>query len=129
MKEKSCGAIVINDGKVLLIQSIEGIYGFPKGHMEENETERQTAIREVKEETNIDIVIDSDKTYSMNYLVKGVIPKEVVYFIAHPIGSIDTKPQESEINKVLWIDIDKVEDLLAFDNIKTMWEQTRKDMI
>ena len=34
MKEKSCGAVVINNGQVLLIQSNEGIYGFPKGHME-----------------------------------------------------------------------------------------------
>ena len=33
MKEKSCGAIVIYQGKVLLIESKEGIIGFPKGHV------------------------------------------------------------------------------------------------
>lgn len=53
--EKSCGAIVIEDGKVLLVKHNAGHWDFPKGHVEEGETEFETAIREVKEETNIDI--------------------------------------------------------------------------
>ena len=58
-KEKSCGAIIIKNKKVLLIQQTDGFWGFPKGHVEQNETEEQTTIREVKEETNLDIEIDS----------------------------------------------------------------------
>ena len=53
--EKSCGCIIIEDKKVLLIKQTNGVWGFPKGHVEENETELQTAEREVKEETNIDV--------------------------------------------------------------------------
>ena len=49
--EKSCGAVVFtridNNIKYLLIQNLEGIYGFPKGHVEDGESETQTAIREV----------------------------------------------------------------------------------
>ena len=51
--EKSCGCIIIEDKKVLLIKQTNGIWGFPKGHVEENETELQTAEREVKEETGL----------------------------------------------------------------------------
>ncbi len=129
MKEKSCGAVVINNGQVLLIQSNEGIYGFPKGHMEEGESEKQTAIREVKEETNVDIIIDSNQKYTMSYLVKDIIPKDVVYFIGHPVGEINLRPQECEIKKVLWVDIDEVENILEFDNIKKLWKQIMKNMI
>ena len=53
--EKSCGAIVLDENKVLVVTHQAGHTDFPKGHMEGNEIEEETAIREVKEETNIDI--------------------------------------------------------------------------
>ena len=58
---KSCGFVVykeLNDKRLyLIIRTSNGEYGFPKGHVEENETERETAIRELKEETNIEVQI------------------------------------------------------------------------
>ena len=52
--EKSCGAVVytLKNGKpqYVIVQSLEGFYGFPKGHIENNETEKETAIREIYEE-------------------------------------------------------------------------------
>ena len=56
--EKSCGCIIIDNRKVLLVKQTSGDWGFPKGHVENNETEIETAIRETKEETNIDVEID-----------------------------------------------------------------------
>mgnify|MGYP004419555925 CR=1 FL=1 len=62
--EKSCGAIVYRkfhgNTEILLIRHIKsGYWSFPKGHVEGNETEAETAIREIKEETNIDVLIDT----------------------------------------------------------------------
>jgi ADP-ribose pyrophosphatase YjhB (NUDIX family) len=57
IEEKSCGCIIIENRKVLLIKQTSGIWGFPKGHVEHDETEEETAKREVKEETNIDVEI------------------------------------------------------------------------
>ena len=37
--EKSCGAIIIDDDKVLLIKQGNGDWGFPKGHMIDGESE------------------------------------------------------------------------------------------
>ena len=54
-KEKSCGCIVIDGDQVLLIKNNYGRWTLPKGHMEKGETEQETAIREVKEETNLDV--------------------------------------------------------------------------
>ena len=53
MLERSCGAVVSTerDG-VRYYVLVKGSYvGLPKGHMEPGETERETAIREVREET------------------------------------------------------------------------------
>ncbi len=62
--EKSCGAVIFNDeDKVLIVKHNAGHWDFPKGHMEAGETETQTAIREVKEETNIDIHIIEEYRY------------------------------------------------------------------
>ena len=60
-KEKSCGAVIFTrdeeDLKFVLIKNLEGSYGFPKGHVEDNETEEETALREVKEEVGLDVEI------------------------------------------------------------------------
>ena len=58
--EYSCGAVVFTriDGAphYLLVRAKdqpEGCHGFPKGHMESGETERETALREILEETGV----------------------------------------------------------------------------
>ena len=61
--EKSCGAIVFHrfkDGiKVLLVKNRNGKYwSFPKGHVEKGESEHQTAAREIKEETGLEVRLD-----------------------------------------------------------------------
>ena len=125
MKEKSCGAIVFkkeNDKiEFLLVYQNNGHYSFPKGHMEENETELETALREIKEETNLDVEIDSNFRTSIEYLLesKNVI-KESVYFVATPI-SFDLKNQEGEINECIWCSYEDTLDKLGFDNIKEVF--------
>ena len=56
--EKSCGIILFNGDKVLILQhrdtdNTEGHWDFPKGHVEKGESETQTALRELTEETGI----------------------------------------------------------------------------
>ena len=60
--EKSCGGIVYRkfhgNTEILLIKHIKsGYWSFPKGHVENSETEEETAKREIKEETGIDVYI------------------------------------------------------------------------
>ena len=84
--EKSCGAVVAtkidNKIKYLIIKSIEGIYGFPKGHMELDEVEEETALREILEETGIKVKLINGFRYKLNYEIKDKnIYKEVIYFL------------------------------------------------
>lgn len=127
MYEKSCGTIVINNDKVLLVKHNKGHIGFPKGHIEINETEYETAIRETKEETNVDVEIISDKRYIETYSPKPGVTKDVIYFIAKPI-SYELKNQESEVSDVMWVSINEVINYLTFDEIKKLWNEVLKDL-
>ena len=120
-EEKSCGSIIVKDNKILLIKHHRGDYGFPKGHMEYGETEEETAIRETKEETNIDVIIDKSKRYEIDYMTSKNTHKTAIYFLASPQNDIAI-PQTTEIAEILWVDIDKVKDYLQFENIIKLWD-------
>ena len=120
--EKSCGCIIIEDKKVLLIKQTNGIWGFPKGHVEKNETELQTAEREVKEETNIDVKIDETKRYTMNYITDRGASKEEVLFLAQKIGG-NLSRQESEISQIEWLCFDDAISRLSYKNTKDLFKK------
>ena len=111
-----------------MVNQVKGFIGFPKGHTEKDETEIETAIREIKEETNIMVELDETKRYTISYSPKEKVDKEVVYFIGKVENDTNPKPQEGEVTEVLWVDINEVEDKLSFDNIKGMWQKALKDI-
>ena len=86
--EKSCGAVVFtrrNGGiKYVIIQSLEGYYGFPKGHMEAGETEVETASREIYEETGLKVhILDGFRCEDEHPIPsKPGVMKRIVYFAA-----------------------------------------------
>ncbi|NLM19967.1 MAG: NUDIX domain-containing protein [Clostridiaceae bacterium] len=106
--EKSCGAIVftrINDEiKYLLVKQQAGFYSFPKGHAENNETEIETALREINEETGLNPKILDGFKVSDEYPLpdKENTIKQVVYFLAEYQDNQDQKlvAQEDEIIKI-----------------------------
>lgn len=74
-KEKSCGCIVIDDDKVLLVKQNDGHTAFPKGHIEKGETEEECAIRETFEETGLKVKILNGYRYTQTYFVKKDVLK------------------------------------------------------
>ena len=125
--EKSCGAIIVNDGKVLIIKQNIGFYGFPKGHVEENETEEETAIREVKEETNLDITINSKYRYEIEYMVNENTLKKVVFFLANP-NTTNLICEDKEIAEAKWLDIDEAINTLSYDDLKEVLKRVREEI-
>ena len=122
-KVKSCGCIIIENNKVLLIQQKKGNWGFPKGRIEKKGTEVETAIREVKEETNLDVKIeDVNKKYVDSYFAKKNEFKEVVFFLAKRIGG-EIKPQEKEIKNVEWVDLLEAIDRITMKSTKELYQK------
>ena len=127
-KEKSCGCIILNNkNQILLILQNAGHWGLPKGHVEEGETEEQTAIREVKEETNVDVIVDTNLRYRMVYNPKADVEKEVIYFIAKNTRN-DCKPQLEEVQEMKWLDIDNAINTITYENSKDLLKKVKKDL-
>lgn len=126
-KEISCGTITFYKNKVLLIKQNRGYVGFPKGHMEPGETEEETAIRETKEETNIDVKLYKEHKYYINYVINNHINKDVIFFLAEPI-SFDIQKQDSEIEKSMWVDKDLVCEYLSYDDTKEVFLEALNDI-
>lgn len=107
--EKSCGCIILRDNKVLLIgaKDDEGelFWSFPKGHQEANETDVETAIRETKEETGLDVKICDLKPIETGHFVhSGTVYKRILLFIANPLND-ELKLQEDEVEQIKWVPI------------------------
>ena len=85
--EKTCGAVMYTetDGerRYLLIQNDSGHIGFPKGHVEYGESEIQTAVREVYEETRLKAEPADGFRRAYSYRNKSGHEKTAVYFLSH----------------------------------------------
>lgn len=116
--EKSCGGVMYThkDGKrmYILITNISGHIGFPKGHVEAGESERQTALREIYEETGVTTDIIEGFRESYNYLINGFVKKKAVYFLA----SFEEKDIQMNIREISEYRLLSFEDAYAILNFK-----------
>lgn len=124
--EKSCGAVILKkeDGiKVLLVQMKNGgHFAFPKGHVEGNETEHETATREILEETALRVDFVDGFRESVSYSPKEGVTKEVVYFLATP--KIEKfVPQEEEILSIKWLDEFEALSAVTYENDRNILQK------
>lgn len=116
---------------VLLIHhSSAHFWGFPKGHAEKGEMPKTAAIRELKEETNLDVIhffSDSiiEERYHYTFRDKH-INKTVGYFVAEVAG--DLMLQDEEVSGSKWVPLDKAIDHLTYDTDKAVLNSAKKDI-
>lgn len=122
--EKSCGAVVYTKSKqkikFLLVKQKNGYYGFPKGHVEGEETELETAKREIKEETGLDVrFVDNFKECDEYELPakEEETRKTVIYFLAN-FNKQRIRLQDKEIEAFALVELNDALKLLKFDRMK-----------
>lgn len=105
---KAVRCYLIKDNEVVVTKykkgnKKEGYYDIPGGKIEEGESPKQTAIREMKEETGIEI---------QNLKYKGIMtieyPDRMFIFDTFISKEYEGEPQEFEENTSEWIDIDEL---------------------
>ena len=107
--EYSCGAVIYAriDGQIryCIMESIAGIYGFPKGHMERGETEEETALREVREEVGLKVkLIPGFRTTDCHLLPqKPGVSKHITYFLAEAVDT-NISIQKEELSSASFLD-------------------------
>ena len=120
--EKSCGSvlyrILFDELRVLVIkQTRNGNWSFPKGHVENEETEFETAIREVREEVGLKITPIEGFREVIRYNPRANVEKDVVYFVASG-GSQRVRLQKEEVSDYKWVRPETAFKILSFQNDK-----------
>jgi len=125
MLEKSCGTIpytIINETVYYLLVKAkdDGYCGFPKGHVETDESEEETALRETLEETSIKVQINSKFRYEISYQTDNGNTKTVVYFLAKFQNQTPKRNKDFEDFAYLMLQFEEAYQQLTFENAKQM---------
>lgn len=115
--EKSCGAVVYveKDGRRLYLIELmqKGHRSICKGHVEKDESEHQTAEREILEETGLKVMFIDGFRETIEYSPYDDCMKTVVFFLAEA-ESTDVTVQEAEVREISWLPFEEALAALTF---------------
>ena len=121
--EKSCGAVIFKANgsrKYLLLHYEGGHWDFVKGHVEKNESERQTVLRETQEETGLtELTFLEGYREPINYYYKragATVYKEVVFYLLE--SKTDSVRLSREHVGFVWMSYDWARERLTYKNAK-----------
>ena len=109
MKFEYLDCIEYQEKEYLILLQTNNCWSFPKGHMEARETENQTALRELFEETGLRARLISDQIAVSEYDIPPYTRKQVVLFLGEVDG--DVVLQETEVLNHKWV---KASELKAY---------------
>ena len=119
IREKSCGAAIFirRDGQTAyLIETMrQGHHSLCKGHMENGETELETARREIREETALSVRFIDGFRRTISYSPYQGCVKEVVFFLAEA-ESDNVTAQLSEVSSIRFLPIDEALSILTYED-------------
>lgn len=132
-KEKSCGAVIyrkkFNKIEYLLICSKKGHHwSYPKGHVENLETEEETALREIFEETGLKPKLDTNFRFMVTYSPKVGVIKDVIYFLGE-ISNQKVKIQVEEVLNYKWLPYHEALKMVTHDNERNILLEANKYLI
>lgn len=128
-KEKSCGGVVFyksNGSFLFLIEHMQkGHYSIPKGHIEQGETNLECALREIKEETNLDVVLVGNFEKVITYSPKKCVMKDVIFYLFET-KTMEVKPQLEEVQDIQFLSFDEAYLLLTHETDKNVLLEARQ---
>lgn len=134
--EACAGAVVWrkekNDYYIALVHDVFGRWTLPKGHLEEGETAKEGAVREVEEEIGVHHLNIEGKVGEIEYVAHdpetGPVRRAVVYFLART----DEKELKLKItgglDDVQWFSLDELERITTYDDIKEILQHAKKTL-
>jgi 8-oxo-dGTP pyrophosphatase MutT (NUDIX family) len=127
---KSCGAIIFNDEngkrKYLLVRQVPSRnWGFAKGHVQPGETEDETALREVLEESGLSVkLLPHFRVETSYYSPKYDTRNSVVLFLGEA-ETLDAKPGD-DVDASVWLGFDAALAKLTFNNTRQLLKRAEK---
>jgi len=130
---KAAGGVVVKDGKNLLIFR-RGKWDLPKGKLDEGESSRKAAAREVEEETGVRVLVGERicTTWHAYTLDGNRILKRTKWYRMSVTDDSRMAPQEDEdIEKVVWLNRRDTQMALtnSFSSIRYVIESAGKEVV
>jgi hypothetical protein len=119
---KAAGGLVTKEDKILLMYRLKK-WDLPKGKLDKNEKSKEGAVREVEEECNIKVKLESKicstwHTYTQN---SSKILKKTKWYEMSCLDDSNMKPQvEEDIEQLVWVDKEQAEVLLSTKSYKSI---------
>ncbi|MCH9612601.1 MAG: hypothetical protein S4CHLAM102_10920 [Chlamydiia bacterium] len=106
-------------------------WSFPKGHPDGEESEKETAQRELEEETGlfIDEWLELPPVEDHYQFVRGneAVDKHVRYYFAI-VQDTQARPDAQEVGEVKWVPLEEVEEQMTFPEGKQLARQMVKQL-
>ncbi len=124
VREPTAGGVVFRrrDGKIqfLLIQDAKNRWTIPKGHIEEGEDSKTTAVREIGEETGLQKMEILSWLGKINFRYRrqtSLVLMTTEIFLVRALGDTDTLKPEDWMNDCKWLDSADALDKIEYEDI------------
>ena len=120
----SCKVLLVDDdGKVFIVRmaNFGDMWDVPGGHAQMGESNKQAAVREMKEETNLDI---HDLTKLGEFDTKAHYADKHIFFLCRK-WSGDVHLQIKEVDKFEWVNPNDMDDRNISPEIKRSFEMLK----
>lgn len=118
--QKSCGVLPYrqsgeNREYLIVFEQFSQCWSPPKGHMEPGETETETALRELFEETGLSARLETDRCAVIEYPISPIARKQVKFFLGEVFG--DPRTRDGEIEAFRWVRAEALSNYLFPDTV------------
>ncbi len=127
----AAGGVVIREGErgqEVVLAGREGLWVLPKGTPDRDERIEETATREVREETGLDVrIVRPLGTIEYWFaLPRRRVHKTVHFFLMEALSG-DVSRHDHEYEEVRWVPVEEARRLLTFETYREMLERALGD--
>ena len=125
--QKSGGIVYAwSDGKLqfAMVHDVFGYWTLSKGGVEEGETPEETAIREIKEEINLDVKVEEkigENEYIANHPTRGQVRKQVSYYLLESeYVPLSLESDSGGLDDAKWFPMEEIANLTMYDDVTNL---------
>lgn len=126
VREPTAGGVIFRRNlktkeiEILLIQDAKNRWTIPKGHIEEGETAKETAEREIREETGLKEMKVMNWLGKINFRYRrasSLVLMTTEIFLVHAQGNTDDLKAEDWMNGIKWFSANEALDKIEYEDI------------